>query len=162
VVNRYRFFFNAIQNLQFVRLIQHLDPLLSLFPRHHLPHQWEIPSNDPILPTYHSDHNNHCSKFKSLMQAGSQGVQQTHHLLFDLLQVLIRQGLHVKVIIEAIVYPGAYSHLGIGEQLLDSHGHHMGALQQQLYGAKSAKPNGSPQKWNGTVLIRAKTEIKQN
>jgi hypothetical protein len=68
------------------------------------------------------------------MQAASQGEKQTHHLLFDLLQVLIRQGLHVKVIIEAIVYPGAYSHLGVGEQLLDSHGHHMGTLKQQLYG----------------------------
>jgi hypothetical protein len=57
---------------------------------------------------------------------------QAHHLLLDLLEVLIRQWLHVEVIVESIVYPGTYGHLGVGEQLLDSHGHHMGALQQQL------------------------------
>lgn len=56
---------------------------------------------------------------------------QAHHLLLDLLKVLVSQWFHVEVIVEPIVYPGTYGHLGVGEQLLDSHGHHMGALQQQ-------------------------------
>uniref|UniRef100_A0A0A9F381 EMB2761 (EMBRYO DEFECTIVE 2761) n=1 Tax=Arundo donax TaxID=35708 RepID=A0A0A9F381_ARUDO len=60
VVNCDRFFLNALQNLQLIRLIECFNPLLSLFPGHLLPYQWEVPSDDPI------------------------------HLLFNLLEVLIR------------------------------------------------------------------------
>jgi len=134
VVYRDWFFLNALQNLQLIRFIECFNPLLSLFSGYLFPHQWEVLSDDPILSTIeHTKFTNQNHHFAVQVNSHMLSAEmQTHHLLLNLLEVLIRQGLHVKIVVETILYPGTYCHLGVGEQLLDSHGHHMGALQQQL------------------------------
>ena len=60
---------------------------------------------------------------------GQVGAYELAHVFLDGLQVLLDQGLgRVKVVEEAMLYPGPHRDLGPWEQALHRHGHDVGAL----------------------------------
>ena len=78
---------------------------------------------------------------------GLRGLDDALHALFDVLQILRREGLlNIEIVIEAVLDHGTYAKLGIGIDLLHGLGHDMGCRvthdRDAVFGIKGDAFNG--------------------